>query len=292
MISSERPFGVHLYPYFEKAYEFATGQSASSFKYQRNVTFLSTDREVATVVIGFLTTIFSFRYMMMHTQKPFSLIFLFRIHNFLLTFISLALFLLICEQFTPLILNEGFFYSLCSDKVWNQKIELLFYMNYLSKVMELVDTLFIVARKKPLGFLHVYHHSLTMVLCYVQLNGSPPASYVPVVLNLGVHVLMYWYYFLATYGGKIWWKKAVTVFQIVQFILDLIVVYFCTYTYYAFNHFPNFPHMGDCAGSVTSAYFSCFLLTSYLFLFVDFFFKTYKNRHSANPGKTVGGKSK
>lgn len=280
MISADRPFGVHLYPYFEKAYEVVVGQPASSFKYEQNVTLLSTNREVATVVVGFLTTIFSFQYVM-HTRKPFSLTLFFRVHNFLLTLVSLGLFLLISEQFIPLIINHGFFYSVCDSKVWNQQIELLFYLNYMSKVAELGDTLFMVARKKPLGFLHVYHHSLTMVLCYIQLNGSPPASYVPVVLNLAVHVLMYWYYFLATFGGKIWWKKSVTVFQIVQFVLDLIVVYFCTYTYYAYNHYPHLPHMGNCAGTVTSAHFSCFLLSSYLFLFVDFFAKTYQNRRNA-----------
>ncbi|KAJ9083545.1 Fatty acyl-CoA elongase/Polyunsaturated fatty acid specific elongation enzyme [Entomophthora muscae] len=144
--------------------------------------------------------------------------------------------------------------------------------------MELADTLFMIARKKTFGFLHLYHHSLTALLCYVQLHGTPPASYVPIVLNLGVHILMYWYYFLATFGGKIWWKKLVTISQIGQFVLDLIVVYFCTYTFYAFNHFPYLPNMGSCAGSVASAHFGIFLLTSYLMLFVDFFIKTYRKR--------------
>lgn len=100
---------------------------------------------------------------------------------------------------------------------------------------------------------------------------------------------MYWYYFLATFGGKIWWKKLVTISQIGQFVLDLIVVYFCTYTYYAFTYFPHLPHMGSCAGSVASAHFGIFLLTSYLFLFVDFFVKTYRNRPAAKSSPKKSG---
>lgn len=45
----------------------------------------------------------------------------------------------------------------------------------------------------------------------------------------------------------------------------------------AFNYFPNtLPHLSNCAGSETAALFGCGLLTSYLGLFINFYFQTYK----------------
>lgn len=101
----------------------------------------------------------------------------------------------------------------------------------------------------------------------------------PIILNLSVHVLMYYYYYRTSTGAKIWWKKYLTTMQIIQFIIDLVVIYSCTYSYYIVTYTKGFlPNFGTCAGTESAAAFGCAILTSYLFLFINFYRITYKQK--------------
>lgn len=42
MVSVERPFGIYLFNYFDKAYTAIVGQSATEFQFQQGTTPLST----------------------------------------------------------------------------------------------------------------------------------------------------------------------------------------------------------------------------------------------------------
>jgi len=64
---------------------------------------------------------------------------------------------------------------------------------------------------------------------------------------------------------------------------NLHLTLFSAYERMAFKYYPtSLPYIGNCAGSESAALFGCFLLTSYLFLFINFYFQTYKKPTTKN----------
>ncbi|KAG8780902.1 hypothetical protein FRC19_011048 [Serendipita sp. 401] len=255
---------------------------------------LSTLPEVASVTALYLGTIFGIRELLKNGQ-PKKLNTLFQLHNILLTAGSGLLLALILEEMVPYWWKHGFFAAICGKGAWTENLEFYYLINYYFKYWELVDTVFLALKKKPLTFLHVFHHAATAALCYTQLDGKTSVQWVVISLNLGVHVLMYYYYYATAGGAKIWWKKYITTMQISQFVIDICVVYFATYSHFAYKH--GMPTVGDCQGAESAALYGCALLTFYLILFIDFYRRTYdaKPKHATNGvanGKPVAnGKS-
>ncbi|KIK38654.1 hypothetical protein CY34DRAFT_809141 [Suillus luteus UH-Slu-Lm8-n1] len=242
--------------------------------YIPGVSPFSTWPVVSTVIAFYLISILSAREFMKNIPS-FKLQTLFKIHNAFLSTGSLVLLLLITEEVVSVRMNVGTYDSMCAPSSWTDRLEFYYIINYYFKYYEFLDTLFLVLKKKPLTFLHVFHHASTALLAFVQLNGKLSPSWTVVSINLLVHVVMYYYYYATAGGAKFWWKKYLTTMQITQFIIDLFIFYFCLYQHYVHKYFPALPHFGDCSGSEPAALFGCALLTSYLLLFVDFYMRTY-----------------
>ncbi|PRD28742.1 UNVERIFIED_CONTAM: Elongation of very long chain fatty acids protein 4 [Trichonephila clavipes] len=97
------------------------------------------------------------------------------------------------------------------------------------KFFSLLDTIFFVLRKKysHISFLHVFHHVCMCLLSAWIINAASPGIfvYVSMTINCFVHVIMYFYYGLAAFGKRmkkyLWWKRYLTVMQILQFVIIL-----------------------------------------------------------------------
>ncbi|KIX09013.1 uncharacterized protein Z518_00091 [Rhinocladiella mackenziei CBS 650.93] len=273
---------------FDRLYTMTMGFSTDDFRFIQGQTPLSTFQETVTFITTYYAVIFGGRELM-RNRPAMKLNNLFIIHNFYLTAISGGLLILFAQQLVPALWKNGLYDGICGTTGWSQQLLVLYYLNYLTKYLELLDTVFLVLRKKPLTFLHTYHHGATALLCYTQLVGQTSVSWVPITLNLGVHVVMYWYYYQSARGVKVWWKQYITMFQITQFVLDLGFIYFACYTYFANTYAPWLPHTGACGDprQEVAAATGCAILSSYLVLFVMFYLSTYKKPSKKTLQKTA-----
>lgn len=97
---------------------------------------------------------------------------------------------------------------------------------YMIKILDLLDTVFFVLRKKQnqISFLHVYHHSGMTIAAWatVKFLAGGHITFIGTI-NSFVHIVMYSYYLAASLQlHKSSWKKYVTQLQLSQFGLILL----------------------------------------------------------------------
>mmetsp|Transcript_38071 Transcript_38071/g.72988 ORF Transcript_38071/g.72988 Transcript_38071/m.72988 type:complete len:259 (-) Transcript_38071:297-1073(-) len=139
------------------------------------------------------------------------------------------------------------------------------YVYYLSKFYELLDTAILVLRGKGLNFLHVFHHAFVMVMAYLWLDQAQSLQTTGMLTNTGIHVIMYYYYFLVSIGYKPKWKRLVTSAQIVQFLFS-----FANLVPFLYFHLYD----GGCSG-VEALAFNAVFNFALIALFGDFFKRSY-----------------
>jgi hypothetical protein len=124
----DRPFGIELWPIFDKLYEKVVGTPAHDFHFLPGHTPLSTIPEVAGAIIAYYATIYV-GHTVMKNRSPMKLNALFMAHNLFLTIVSGGLLVLFIEQLFPILWRNGVFYSICSANCWTQKIVTLYYVS-------------------------------------------------------------------------------------------------------------------------------------------------------------------
>jgi GNS1/SUR4 family len=124
----DRPFGVELWPYFDKAFKAIKGYHPQDFDFQPHVTPMSTMKETAYMILAYYVIIFGGRELM-RNRPAFKLNGPFMIHNFYLTVISGILLALFIEQLVPTLYNHGLFYAICHrNGGWTNNLVILYYV--------------------------------------------------------------------------------------------------------------------------------------------------------------------
>ncbi|TPX37691.1 very-long-chain 3-oxoacyl-CoA synthase [Synchytrium microbalum] len=261
--------------------------SADAFKFHEGLPF-GTLPSIVAASLGYVIVMMGGQEIMRGYQS-FNLKYLIFLHNAIMSIASGLLFMLILEPLVPMWQEHGLNFTLCHYDAYTPRLELFYYLNYLFKLWEFIDTGFMVLRKRPLEFLHVYHHSATAAFTYMFLVKPHPITWFAILMNLTVHVLMYYYYAVSTVSKrKIWWKKHLTTMQISQFVLDLLMLAYVAYNVYTNEYFPwlktdyGFKTLEYCTSVDPHTHLTvcAVIFGSYLILFLDFYVRSY-NRAAA-----------
>ncbi|KAH7947687.1 elongation of very long chain fatty acids protein AAEL008004 [Rhipicephalus sanguineus] len=209
----------------------------------------------------------------MKNREPFRILHVVRVYNLVMVFLAVKFLV----DVLPLTYLPGGEYSLWCQGITGRTSDAMrgYYRTgwvyAAARYFDLLDTVFFVLRKKftQITHLHVVHHTIvvanTWLFTLFAPEGQPALG---VCLNTFVHAVMYSYYFLATFGPAVrkylWWKKYLTTFQIVQFLIIIAHM--------------SVPLFVDC-GFPKRLTLLCIAQTFIILcLFVNFYSRTYLNK--------------
>jgi fatty acid elongase 3 len=127
--SLDRPFGLSLWPIFERVFTPLAGYKPQDFVFTSGSTPMSTFAETGLTLLAYYMIVLGGREFM-RGREAYKLNGLFKIHNFYLTAISGILLVLFLEQLIPELVRNGIFHGICHvDGGWTDKLVTLYYVS-------------------------------------------------------------------------------------------------------------------------------------------------------------------
>jgi elongation of very long chain fatty acids protein 6 len=165
--------------------------------------------------------------------------------------------------------NHGFEYSICNNSYAYGVTGFWTFLFVMSKLVELVDTVFIVLRKQQLIFLHWYHHATVLVYCWYSYHDHSSSGRWFACMNYFVHSIMYTYYALKALRFNVskHVSKLITTLQLLQ------MVFGCLINYHAWLIKTN--KTSECSISFENIKYSFIMYLTYFVLFFNFFISSY-----------------
>lgn len=242
---------------------------------------------VAAVIILYLAFVLHFGPKWMAHRRPFKLKFVMQLYNVIQVVANSLVFIygVFHTVFNP---DYNFVCQPVDHENTTPKMMGLIYASYgyyMLKYLDLLDTVFIVLRKKnsQVSFLHVYHHAgmIFGVSIFMTFLAGSHCTMLGLI-NLLVHAVMYAYYFASSLGAVkhlLWWKRHITQLQLLQFG-------------YLTLHFLLVLVHNPCNFTVFIAFIG-FSQNIFMFaMFFDFYYKTYIRKARKGDASTIMTKSK
>jgi len=205
---------------------------------------------------------------LMKDRKPFNLKTPLALWNLLLAVFSFIGAVRTVPHLLMMLNQEGFEYTVCRAAIvgyGSGATGLWVALFIFSKYFELVDTVFLVLRKKQVPFLHWYHHCSVLLYCWHAYVVEMPTGIYFAAMNYTVHAIMYFYYFLAAVLPKPpKWARLVTVVQITQMVVGIVI----TLTHLDKLTYRKVP---NCDGHIPNLAGCLCMYASYFILFAQFF---------------------
>lgn len=208
----------------------------------------------------------------MKTWKPFKLKWLFALWNLSLSLLSVIGMSRTVPVLITALRTHGLNYTCCENPLnWYGNGPVAFWMGtfIFSKYPELLDTVFLVLQKKPVIFLHWFHHTTVLLYCWhAFINRVGPGLWFA-AMNYSVHSGMYFYYFLMGVG----FKGAKLVAPIITLAQLLQMVVGCYIT--AMSAYYHIQDPSSCYVDPANYRLGLGMYTSYFILFVVLFRNLY-----------------
>lgn len=94
-------------------------------------------------------------------------------------------------------------YGFTSNNFTNKEFDRIIYLFYISKYIEFLDTYFLILMKKEVSYLQWIHHIGAPINLYYLYYNKDDGSFIFILLNGFIHILLYLYYAITIYGYKI-----------------------------------------------------------------------------------------
>lgn len=200
------------------------------------------------------------------------------VHNLCLSLMSIFLVVLSSLSIVSIWHYESSSSTICvgpNERMRNEAM-VSFYIFFLSKLPELLDTILLMLRNRRLSLLHVWHHLTVPYQVYAWMVSEMVIGLYGMLFNSSVHVIMYYYYAAALSGKSPKFKQWITITQIIQFLTG-----FASLIPFGVYHLDK--NGSGCKG-IFGLGVAAFLNFTYLVLFVRYYMLTYKKKPN---GKTA-----